>query len=158
MEEKTFRDNLIEFLDKGPAHLHVRDALANIKPENRHKKAGHALHTIWEELEHIRIAQEDILFYALDPDWKSPEWPEGYWPAAIDSVDDQTWSASIDGFMSDLNDIVALVNNPVIDLTAPIPHGGDHTYLREIMLIIDHNAYHLGKIVQLRKMLDDWKS
>ena len=150
------RQNLLEFLEKGPAHATVKDALSEIKIENRHKRWDESLHTIWEELEHLRIAQEDILRFTLEPDWQSPDWPAAYWPSSNQAPSDDQWTSSLACFYSDLGEVTALVMNEKIDLSARIPHGQWRTYLREILLIIDHNAYHLGKIVQLRKLLGDW--
>jgi uncharacterized damage-inducible protein DinB len=158
VEEKTLRQNLLEFLEKGAAHAILKDVLTGIKPENYHNRPNSSLHTIWEELEHIRLAQEDILRYTLDPDWQSPPWPSGYWPDSDHIPDAAQFDQSISALMSDLDEVKDLINNEKIDLTACIPHGEWRTYLREILLIIDHNAYHMAKIVQLRKLLDNWPS
>jgi len=145
------KDVLIEFLTKGPAHLSYKQILRQIDPAKCHRRIAGA-HTIWEELEHVRIAQEDIIQFMLDPNWKSPPWPEGYWPAPDMSPDDDRWQFSVEGFMGDLNQMVDLIRTGEIDLHAEIPHAPDYTYIREILLVIDHNAYHLGKIMQLNKM------
>ncbi len=156
MQDKILRENLLEFLQKGPAHLSVKKVLADIEVKNRHKKTHEEIHTIWEELEHLRIAQEDILRYALDATWQSPKWPDEYWPSETEDVTETQWTKSLTGFFGDLIELVNLLEDSNIKLLSEIPHGESHTYLREILLIIDHNAYHLGKIVQLRKMLNDW--
>jgi hypothetical protein len=104
----------------------------------------------------MRIAQEDILRYTLDSSWKSPGWPDGYWPPPDERVTDEKWKASVAGFFSDREELVNLVKNSSLDLTAEIPHGEGRTYLREVLLVADHNAYHLGQIVQTRKALGDW--
>ena len=155
MEERVLREHLAELLDGGHAHVTARKALANINPELRNVRAVEEAHSIWEELEHMRIAQEDILRYTLDSGWKSPQWPDGYWPQQS-SLTEAMWQASIEGFFADLEEVIELARNENLDLTARIPHGGDHTYLREILLVADHNAYHLGQIVQTRKALGDW--
>jgi uncharacterized damage-inducible protein DinB len=156
LTEKNLRENLIEILSKEAAHVTVSDAIENLNPENRNKRPADGIHSVWEELEHMRITQEDILQYTLDPSWKSPEWPEKYWPGNI-SVSDEMWNNSVSKFNSDLEKVLALINDPDIDLTSEIPHGEGRTYLREILLIIAHNAYHCGQIVMTRKLLDDWK-
>ena len=155
MKEKSLRETLIEFLEKGPAHLSVKDAMTGIRVENRNKTIGKSITTIWEELEHMRLAQEDILHYTLDATWTSPPWPEGYWPEKGINLSDDQWDDTVTFFLKDLRQIVDLVNEKQIDLTEKIPHGGWHTYLREILLVIDHNAYHLGKIVHMRRLLGD---
>ena len=155
MKEKSLRENLLEFLLKGPAHLSLKDALTGIKVNNRNKQVSNSPTTIWEELEHLRLAQEDILRYTLDPSWQSPEWPAGYWPEKGGELTDEQWDKTISLFFADLDEIVNLVRDESIDLTETIPHGEGRTYLREILLIIDHNAYHLGKIVHMRRLLGD---
>ena len=105
----------------------------------------------------MRLAQEDILRYTLDASWTSPPFPEGYWPKAAETVTEEMWAASVAAFFADLEETIKLTQDSSVDLTAEIPHGeGRHTYLREILLIADHNAYHLGQRVQTRKALGDW--
>jgi uncharacterized damage-inducible protein DinB len=156
MKDLTLRANLVELLRGGSAHVALEQALDGIKPENRSVRPAPGLHSIWDELEHMRIAQEDILRYTLDASWKSPEWPEGYWPSKSENISDEDWNNSLSAFFADLEEIIKLVQRSDLDLTAEIPHGEGRTYLREILLVADHNAYHLGQIVQIRKLLGDW--
>lgn len=156
MNDSVLRESLVELVRGGNAYVTAEKALADIKPEIRNKQAAEGLHSVWEELEHIRIAQEDILKYTLDAGWKSPKWPEGYWPAGTERVTDDAWRASVEQFFADLKKVIALIQDSSVDLTAQIPHGEGRTYLREVLLIADHNAYHLGQIVQTRKALGDW--
>ena len=156
MNDSALRENLVELLRGGHAHTTAEKALAGVKPELRNKRPAEGLHSVWEELEHLRIAQEDILLYTIDESWKSPEFPAGYWPAKVESVTDEMWSASVKDFFDDLEELVRLAENTGIDLTAKIPHGEGRTYLRQILLTADHNAYHLGQLVQTRKALGDW--
>jgi DinB family protein len=158
MDDSVLREQLTELLRGGEAHVKADAALANVNPQFRNVRPPAEVHSIWEELEHMRIAQQDILRYTLDSSWTSPEWPDGYWPEKTDTVTDEMWQASIDGFLADIEELIALVKNPAVDLTAKIPHGDWRTYLRQILLVADHNAYHLGQIVQARKMLGDWRS
>lgn len=154
MNDSVLREQLVEFLNGGQAHLTVEQALANLDPKLRGARAS-GTSSVWAELEHMRIAQEDILRYTLDPkNWESPQFPDGFWPSA--EVTDQRWQATIAGFNSDLKEVIALVRNTNIDLTAEIPHGEGRTYLREVLLVADHNAYHLGQIVTIRKALGAW--
>jgi CheY-like chemotaxis protein len=92
----------------------------------------------------------------LDASWQSPVWPDGYWPAPPDKLTEDMWSASVTGFFADLDEVMTLVQNPDLELNAQIPHGEGRTYLREVLLVTDHNAYHLGQIVQTRKLLGNW--
>jgi uncharacterized damage-inducible protein DinB len=156
MNDSSFRENLVELLSGGHGHVTLEDALSGLKPENRHARPAKNTHTIWEELEHMRLAQEDIVRYTLDPKWQSPEFPVGYWPTQTTSLTDARWVATVTGFNSDLEELIALVRDTRIDLTQRIPHGEWRTYLRQVLLTADHNAYHLGQVVQTRKLLGDW--
>jgi hypothetical protein len=112
---------------------------------------------VYEELEHMRLAQEDILRYSLDASWRSPKWPEGYWPKPGEAATDASWKRALDGFQRDLEEVCDLARDTSRDLTAEIPHGEGRTYLRQVLLIADHNAYHTAHIVAVRKLLGDWK-
>jgi uncharacterized damage-inducible protein DinB len=156
MNEHTFRQNLIDILTGENAHVSLASTLKNLKPENRDVIPSPGLHSIWQQLEHIRICQEDIVQYILDPNWKSPSWPEGYWPDKNSTATEKMWIESINRFNDDLQKLVSIINDPKIDLTSIIPHTKKHTYLREVLIVIDHNSYHTAQIVQTRKTLDDW--
>jgi uncharacterized damage-inducible protein DinB len=156
VDEHALRENVVDLLTKAQAHAGARKAFAGLRPENRHSRPRPDGHTVWEQLEHLRIAQEDIVRYALDPSWRSPEWPAGYWPPPTERLSEEAWSASLASFFSGLDEAVALARNPQVDLTSRIPHGEGRTYLRQLLLIADHNAYHLGQVVEARKALGDW--
>ena len=156
MNNKNLRKNLIELLRGGSAHVSLEKALDDVNQEIRNFRGTPNIHSIYEELEHMRIAQEDILRYTLEPGWDSPEWPDGYWPDDNDSMNDEKWKNTLNGFFDDLEYLIGLVNDEKIDLTEEIPHGEGRTYLRQILLVADHNAYHIGKIVDIRKILGDW--
>lgn len=158
MDDKTLRKTVVELLRGGSAHLSAEAALRDVSPKLRHVRPAEGVHSVWEELEHLRLAQEDILQYTLDPSWQSPAWPAGYWPANVDEVTDEMWSDSVQRFSADLEALIDLASDEKIDLTAKIPHGEGHTYLRELLLAADHNAYHLGQLVQARKLLGDWRA
>jgi uncharacterized damage-inducible protein DinB len=157
MDDRVLRDQIVELLAGSHAHVDLERALAGLAAGLRGKRPGAEVHSIYEELEHIRIAQEDILRYTLDPSWKSPEWPEGYWPKRPEPTAEQ-WKACTVRVRADLDEVCALARNSNVDLTAPIPHGEGRTYLRQILLVADHNAYHLGQIVQARRLLGAWSS
>ncbi len=154
---KPFQGDLISLLKGKNAHIPTAKALEGIKPEHRHLRPMDPIHTIWEELEHLRITQEDIVRYTEDESWVSPEYPTGLWPKPVDQVTDEMWDSSLSTFIGDLNDLIAIVNDSKWDLTEEIPHGEGRTYLRQVLLVADHNAYHVGQIVQVRKMLDGWE-
>ncbi len=151
------REHLVKALTGGNAFVPYKEALKNIDPKKRNIKANEFTHTVWEEIEHMRIAQEDIINYMLDADWKSPEWPKEYWPKKKDIISEVEWKNALDGFLSGLDKAIEITNDESIDLLSIIPHTKEHTYLREILLIIEHNAYHIGKILDIRKSLGDWK-
>jgi len=158
MDETVLRAQLVELLRGGAAHIKAEVVLADVSPQFRNVRPAADVQSIWAELEHLRIAQEDILRYTIDASWESPKWPEGFWPASREGVTDEMWKASVDGFFADLEEVITLVQDEKVDLTAKIPHGEGRTYLREILLVADHNAYHLGQIVQARRLLGDWQS
>lgn len=153
---EKLREHLAKSLKGGQAFVPIEKALQGIKPELRNVKPNSRLHSIWEELEHMRIAQEDIINYMLKPDWKSPKWPQGYWKQIDNELNEEQWQNTLNGFLDDLNSVIELINNPEIDLLSIIPHTQVHTYFREITIIIEHNAYHTGKIVDIRKTLNNW--
>ena len=157
MNDTVFREQLVTLLTKGQAHVSLGGALRDLAPELRARRPAPGLHSIWEDLEHMRRAQEDILRYTLDAGWKSPPFPEGYWPKAEAQPAEAEWDASIQAFRRDLDEVCALARDPQRDLTATIPHGEGRTYLRQVLLVADHNAYHLGQIVVTRKLLGAWK-
>ncbi|HXV59406.1 MAG TPA: DinB family protein, partial [Vicinamibacteria bacterium] len=113
-------------------------------------------YTIWELLEHIRIAQADIVSFSRSADHQSPPFPEGYWPEDRAPESDEEWQRAREGLKNDLEAMKRLVADPEQDLLAPIPHGDGQTLLREAVLLADHNAYHLGQIVLMLKMLKLW--
>jgi len=158
MDEKVLRKTVVNLLKGGQAYVTSEKALEDLDEEviNIYPKDG--IHSIWQELEHMRISQEDILKYTVDPSWKSPKWPDSYWPHFNEKVSWERWKSSVSKFNLNLNELVDLAINSKIDLTSQIPHGEPgHTYLREILLAADHNAYHLGQIVLLRKLLNAWR-
>ena len=158
MDDKKLRSNLLELLDGGIAYPPPKSVLARLQSANRSARPTGAVHSVWEELEHMRIAQEDILRYTMDPEWKSPKWPEGYWPDPKAKLTSVMWASTVKRFFADLDELKSIVRNKKMDLTAVIPHGEGRTYLRQVLLAADHNAYHTGQIVLIRRLLDDWPS
>jgi uncharacterized damage-inducible protein DinB len=156
MDEERLRRQVVELLRGGGAHATWDEALDGLPPAHRAAEPRRGLHTIWQLVEHARIAQEDILRYTLDPGWVSPKWPEGYWPK--EQPTDAQWKASLAAFRRDLAEVVALVEDPSRDLLALIPHGEGRSYLREVLLVADHNAHHLGQVLSARRLLGDWRS
>ncbi|HKW87169.1 MAG TPA: DinB family protein [Candidatus Acidoferrales bacterium] len=154
--DQALREHLADLLEKGNAHAHWRDVLNGIPEAVRGAKPPRAPHTAWELLEHMRIAQWDILEFSRNPKHVSPEFPKGYWPATEMPPSVTAWETSVKGFERDLIEMKELVSNSKMDLFARIPRGDGQTLLREALVLADHNAYHLGQIVQLRRMLGAW--
>lgn len=148
------RQHLANLLTKAEAHVDLAGTLKDFPRELRGKKPEGSPHTPWQLLEHIRIAQWDILEFSKDARHKSPKWPDDYWPKTEAPPDDKTWDRSVLQVLADLKTMVALVNDPKRDLFAPIPHGDGQTLLREALLVADHNAYHLGQLVLVRRNLE----
>lgn len=148
------RQHLINLLSKAEAHMDVRSALEEFPAELRGRKPEGAPHTPWQLLEHMRIAQWDILEFSLSAKHVSPKWPEGYWPQTDAPPDQKAWTRSIKQFLADLERVCDLVRDTKVDLLAKIPHGDGQTYLREALLVADHNAYHLGQLVMIKRILE----
>jgi DinB superfamily len=154
--DDRLRAHLLELLDGGHAHLGFDKAVAGLAPELRGAKPPGLPHTPWRLVEHMRIAQWDILRFTIDPAHVSPEFPAGYWPEGDAPPDPGAWDRSVASFRADLKAIEDLVADPKSDLFTPLPHGQGQTLLREALLAADHNAYHLGQLVTLRRLLGAW--
>jgi hypothetical protein len=157
-ESDALRQHLLDLLRGHNAHLDFEAALADIPSKLRGVKPAGAPHTAWQLLEHMRIGQWDILEFSRDPKHKSPSWPEGYWPKTEAPPSAASWNNSLRSFRADLKGMAKLVGDKKTDLVARIPHGTGQTILREALLVADHNAYHLGQIVLLRRLLGIWKA
>ena len=157
MSDTNLREHLIELLRGGHAHLDFEAAIADMPPDLRGAKPPGLPHTPWRLLEHMRIAQWDILRFSVDPDHVSPEFPAGYWPEGDAPPDSSAWDRSVRSFRDDLQAMINLVLDPNTDLFASIEGGQGQTVLREALLVADHNAYHLGQLVTVRRLLGAWR-
>jgi DinB superfamily len=155
--EASLRKHLVEVLNAGNAHVTMADAFADFPVEKRGAYAHGLEHTAWQLLEHIRIAQWDILEFSRSPKHVSPDFPEGYWPKTPGPRDDAEWTKSVQSVASDLRAMIRLVADVRRDLFAPLPWGDGQTVLREALVLADHNAYHVGQMVDLRRALGVWK-
>jgi hypothetical protein len=155
--DASLRQHLLSLLTGGNAHADFDTAIRDLPAHLRGERPRGAEHSPWELLEHMRIAQWDILNFSRDPAHKSPDWPGGYWPATPAPPDDKAWEKSVRAFRRDLKAICELVSDDATDLYARIPHGDGQTILREALLAADHNAYHLGQLVLVRRLLGAWK-
>jgi hypothetical protein len=154
--QKSLREHLLYLLQGGGAHLSFEKAVADIPPALRGRSVPPVPHNPWQLLEHMRIAQWDILGFSRNPGHVSPPFPGGYWPGDKAPPDLRAWDWTVDAFRADLAAMCALVADPATDLFAPIPHGDGQTILREALLVADHNAYHLGQLVVVRRLLGCW--
>ena len=148
------RRHVLELLKGKSAHIDFESAIARIPVAHRGRKPPGSPHTLWQLLEHIRIAQCDILEFSRDPEHVSPQWPDGYWPSSEAPPSEAAWRKSVAAVRAGLAAMQELIENPKSDLLKPFAHGDGQTLLREALLVADHNAYHLGQFVLVRKMLE----
>lgn len=154
--DPSLRDHLLYLLKDGGAHLDFDAAIKDMPAHLQGKRPDGSPHSPWELLEHLRIAQWDILEFMRNPKHISPEFPAGYWPATPAPPDEKAWSKSVKAFHADHEAIIAITGDPSTNLYAKIPHGDGQTILREILLVADHNSYHLGQLVLARRLLEAW--
>ena len=155
-EDKLLREHVIYLLRGGGAHLGFDEAVADLPPALRGARPPGVPHTPWRLVEHLRIAQWDILEFSRNPHHVSPEFPDGYWPESDAPPSEAAWNTSLAQFRADLKAMEQLVADPTTDLLAKIPQGSGQTILREALLVADHNAYHLGQLVVVRRALGAW--
>jgi uncharacterized damage-inducible protein DinB len=155
-QDAALRKELVELLSGEHAHIGFEAAVRDVPPGLRGAQPDGVEHSLWQLLEHLRLALWDIFEFSRDPAHVSPRWPEGYWPAGAEPPDEAAWDRAVDAFRADLAAFGKLVTDPASSLFEPFPHGKGQTLLRETMLAADHNAYHLGQIVALRRLLGDW--
>jgi DinB superfamily len=155
-EQAALRKHVRYLLRGGGAHVDFDSAIAKIPARLQGEKPSGVSHTLWRLLEHMRIAQRDILEFSRNPKHVSPEFPVGYWPKGDAPPRKDSWTKSVRAFKRDLRAMQKLIANPSTDLLAPIPHGSGQTVLREALLVADHNAYHLGELVIVRRLLGAW--
>jgi hypothetical protein len=154
--DKALREHVVNLLMKAEAHAEFETAVEDLPEELRGEKPKGAEHSPWQVLEHLRIAQWDLIEYGVNPKHESPEFPAGYWPKDPAPPNGAAWDKSVEGFRKDRERLCALVMDEKTDLLAKIPYAGGHTLLRQALVTADHNAYHVGELVLLRRMLGAW--
>lgn len=154
--DSFLRKHLVALLEGGGAHLTFDAAVARFPVGLRGAKRPGVEHSAWQLIEHMRIAQWDILEFSRNPKHVSPEFPGGYWPATEAPPTARAWNETLRAFQSDLRGMIELVAKPSTDFFARIPHGDGQTVLREALVLADHNSYHLGQLVFLRRLLGAW--
>jgi hypothetical protein len=152
---RALREQLVRILAWHDAHVDVDAALDGIPAAMRGKTPPGLPHSAWQLLEHMRLAQEDILDFCVNPDYREKRWPDDYWPPAAPSSD-AAWDESVAAYRRDRDALASLIRDPKTDLFARIPHGDGQTYLREALLVADHTAYHTGQLVLVRRLLGVW--
>lgn len=155
-EIDALRKHVIKLLDWQDAHIGFDTAVDGIPPEHRAVRPEGLPHSLWQLLEHMRLAQLDILEFCRNPDYREPPMEE-YWPRTAEPPTEEAWDESIAAFRSDLDALRRLAADAGLDLFATIPHGTGQTYLRELLLVADHNAYHLGQFMTIRRLLGIWQ-
>jgi hypothetical protein len=154
-QDQRLREHLLYLLGGGGAHIDFEAVVADFPIEKVNEKIAALPYTAWAVLEHMRIAQWDILEFSRNAEHVSPKWPEGYWPARDVSIAATAWNESVEGFRADLEAMKELIADTGTDLFAGIRHGDGQTLLREALLVADHNAYHLGVLVTMKRILEE---
>ena len=155
-DDKNLSDHLKKLLDWGDAHVGFDSAVKGIPPRLRGVVPDRLEHSAWQLVEHIRLAQADILEFCVNPKYKEKKWPDDYWPRDAQPKNAAAWTASIAAYHKDLDALQRLAADRAMDLFAAIPHGDGQTYLREVLLVADHTAYHVGQLILVRRALGIW--
>lgn len=155
--DRVVREQLLALLNGGNAHVTFEQAVADFPVQHINSKANGFEHSAWELLEHLRICQWDIVAFIRNPSHQSPEWPAGYWPAPAMQADAAQWQRCHKQFRTDLKALKELVTASDTDFYSDLPHAPGYSILREILIVADHNSYHLGQLVMLRKLLGIWQ-
>lgn len=155
-EERELRQQLTNLLKGGGAHVQFDDAVDGLPANKRGAFAAGLPHTAWQLVEHMRLAQWDILEFTRNPRHVSPEFPEGYWPRTPSPKNNGDWDGAVRDFKKDLREMIRLVQDPRSNLFSPIKHGQGQSILREALILADHNSYHLGQLICIRRALHAW--
>jgi DinB superfamily len=156
IQDQELRKQLVNLLTARQAHVDFEDAVANFPAEHINTRAPNCSYTFWHLLEHLRICQNDILEYITAEHYSAPKFPDDLWPEVTAQTTLEGWQKTIEHFMGDRQQLLRIIQDPLIDLFTPLPNSGQqhHTIVREINIIASHNAYHTGQLIILRKMLN----
>lgn len=155
--DQLLRSQLTKTLDWQDAHVGFDEVVADIPVHLQGVRPERLPYSLWQLIEHLRFTQRDILDFCQNPDYRQPEWPDDYWPDADAPPAPDSWRRSVDAFRADRKELIAMVADEALDLFAEIPHGEGQTYLREVLLAADHNSYHLGEMIAVRRLLGIWR-
>jgi hypothetical protein len=156
MADEALRSHLVRLLTWHDAHVSFEAAVQDLDPSLRGVQPEGVPYSPWKLLEHLRLTQLDILDFCRNEAYRAPHWPDDYWPESQEPPDEQAWDGSVASYLRDRAALVRLAEDPGVDLFARIPHGTGQTYLRELLLVADHNAYHVGEMVVVRRLLGAW--
>jgi osmotically-inducible protein OsmY len=156
MISDSLRSHVGRMLSWRDAHVTFEAAVRDLPADLRGVQPAGLPYSPWQILEHMRLTQLDILAFCRDPDYREPPWPDGYWPPTAEPPGEEAWDASVAAFLRDRAEMAEMAEDASVDLEAPIPHGSGQTYLRELLLVADHNAHHLGELIVLRRLLGAW--
>ncbi len=154
--DRRLREQLVELLRGGNAHMPFAAAVADFPAALINARPPNVGYTFWHLLEHLRLTQADILEYVTSAEYRERAWPEEYWPPSDARAEREDWDRSVAAFRRDLDALIAIVSDPGTDLLGPVPSNEEHTVLREALLVADHNAYHIGELGILRQVADAW--
>ena len=156
--DSELRNQLVRMLTVRQAHMDFEDAVANFPKEHINTRPPNCEYTFWHLVEHLRICQKDIVEYIQSDDYHWPSFPDDLWPDSSAATDPAGWQRTIESFCADRQALVDIVNDPEVDLFAPLPNSGEyeHNILREINIIASHNAYHTGELGIMRQMMGLW--
>lgn len=156
MDNTALRDQMISFLRGRQSHMPLEDAVKGFPLGHINDIFPNGEYSFWHLLEHMRFTQKDILDFMLNPDYSEPEWPKDYWPARSMKATPAIWENTINECQKDIESLIAMVEDPELDLSAKVPNGTGQIYLREFMLVFDHNSYHVGEFAIMRQVLKLW--
>ncbi|MEJ8804309.1 DinB family protein [Pontibacter sp. H249] len=152
----ALREHLVKLIQGGQAYQPINELLGSITADVAGKEIEKLPYTIWQLVEHMRLTLQDIVEFIRNPDYQEPNWPDDYWPKEKAPADQNALDKSITAIQANMNEMIHLVQNPANDLFKPIPQGSGQTLLREAFLVAEHNAYHMGQVMVLRRLLGDW--
>ena len=155
-EKDVLKKELVALLEGGNAHMSFAEAVADFPLDRINDKPPNCPYSFWHLVEHIRIAQWDILEFIVNPKHVSPPWPAGYRPKPEEKTDPEGWRSSVEAVLADIESLKRLVLDPEAQLFAPIPHAPDYTLFREILLAADHNSHHVGEFAMMRQIQNLW--
>lgn len=156
MKKKDMVRAEVRNLVRGPSYMTFDDVVADFPMKHINMRPPNVPYTPWHLLEHMRLAQRDILDYIKDPDYRLPKWPDDYWPGSSVQADAKAWRKTVAEFQRDRAALEKITANPRTSLGAPLPYARQHTFIRELLIVAEHNTYHIGEFAILRQVMGTW--